>query len=61
VELVSENNATPTAASPLANISDTSSTLSRNRNIVGILLLGGILTLIVVVLRPKKKRDEKLE
>jgi hypothetical protein len=60
-ELVTENNATPTDASPLANISDTSSSLSRSRNIAGILLLGGILTIIVIVLRPKTKKDKKLE
>jgi len=48
---------TPTQ-SPLENLSDPASTLSRRRNITGILLVGGVLILTLILIRPRPKRND---
>jgi len=53
------NQPTPTEIPPLANLSDTPS--QKNRNIVGLILVGGIIILMVIVIAPsyKKQRDQE--
>jgi hypothetical protein len=46
----------PTQSSPLANLSDSASDLSRKRNIMGILLIFVAFVLVLVLVRPRSKK-----
>lgn len=46
---------TPTQISPLTNLYDPSTSLSKSRNLIGILFLVGVLILTFVILRPKPR------
>lgn len=51
----------PTTESPLTGLNDSPSFLSRNKNLIGLLMLGGILFLIIVLYWPvfKKQKIQK--
>jgi hypothetical protein len=50
-----------TQTSPLSGLSDSQSSLERNKNIVGLLLVGGVLILIILIFRPIARRQKRVE
>ena len=50
-----------TQTSPLDNLSDPQASLEKNKNIVGLLLVGGVLILIILIFRPIARRQNRVE
>jgi hypothetical protein len=60
-EATSEVLQSPTQISPATDLNTSSSSLSQIKNLVGILLVGGILILIIVIFRPISRKPDKLQ
>lgn len=52
---------TPTQSSTLAEIDVSQSLRTRNRNLVGLLFVGGIVIVMVVIFRPRSKQSNKIK
>ena len=50
-----------TQTSPLNSLSDPQASLETNKNIVGLLLVGGVLLVIILIFRPSARRQNRVE
>ncbi len=50
-----------TQPSPLAGLSDQQASLEKNKNVVGLLLVGGVLLLIIFIFRPIARKQNRVE